>query len=165
MNGSNYRYYLLAACFIVVFAGNTVCAQESNSVSSADIIYAVGGDVSFLKSAEERGVEFKENGVVKPGLEILRDHGYNWVHPRLWHSPSRSMNDLEYTIELAKEAKKYGFRFLLDYHYADSWADPGKQPTPAALDTTDIEVLIDSVYHYTNNTIIAFRDAGVMSDP
>lgn len=73
-------------------------------------------------------------------------------------------NDLEYTIALAREAKERGFKFLLDYHYADSWADPQKQPTPAAWDTTDIEALADSVYAYTGNTIRAFREAGVIAE-
>ncbi len=73
-------------------------------------------------------------------------------------------NDLEYTIELAQEAQERGFKFLLDYHYADSWADPGKQPIPAAWDTTNVELLADSVYQYTRNTIEAFREAGVMPE-
>ncbi|MDZ7806137.1 MAG: glycosyl hydrolase 53 family protein [Gracilimonas sp.] len=42
----------------------------------------------------------------------------------MFHSPDRLPNDLEYTIELAQEAQKRGMKFLLDYHYADSWADP-----------------------------------------
>ncbi|MCW9706063.1 glycoside hydrolase family 53 protein [Fodinibius salsisoli] len=161
---SKYWSFLVAVILIKTLAFEDVTAQEPDSVSSADINYAIGADLSFLKSAEDRGVEFKDNGQVKPGLEIFSDHGYNWIRLRLWHTPTRSMNDLEYTIELAQEAKKYGFKFLLDYHYADSWADPGKQPIPAAWDTTNVEVLIDSVYQYTKNTIEAFREAGVMPE-
>lgn len=143
----------------------SVSAQDSENISTpVDINYAVGADLSFLKSAENRGVEFKENGEVKPGLDIFRDHGYDWIRLRLFHSPDRLPNDLEYTIELAQDAKERGFKFLLDYHYADSWADPGKQPIPAAWDTTNVELLADSVYQYTRNTIEAFREAGVMPE-
>lgn len=143
-------------------------AQEPEPVSDTGLVYAVGADLSFLKAAEDRGVRFKDGGVVKPGLEIFRDHGYDWIRLRLFHTPSRSPdrlpNDLAYTIALAKEAKALGYRFLLDYHYADSWADPQKQPIPAAWDTTDVDVLVDSVYAYTAATIRAFLEAGVMPE-
>ncbi|HZF26895.1 MAG TPA: hypothetical protein VEZ88_11590, partial [Steroidobacteraceae bacterium] len=41
--------------------------------------YAIGADVSFLRQAEQQGVVFKERGKGKPGLQILREHGYGWV--------------------------------------------------------------------------------------
>ncbi|MEJ2503828.1 MAG: glycosyl hydrolase 53 family protein [Gemmatimonadota bacterium] len=152
----------------VALAGSGLAAQTPDSlpgVASADITYAVGADLSFLKSAEDRGVEFRDvDGRVRPGLEIFRDHGYDWIRLRLFHSPDRLPNDLAYTIELAREARDRGFRFLLDYHYSDTWADPQHQITPAAWDTTDIDALVDSVYQYTRSTIRAFREAGAMPD-
>lgn len=132
--------------------------------TGVELVYAVGADLSFLKAAEDRGVRFRDNGVVRPGLDIFRDHGYDWIRLRLFHSPDRLPNDLEYTIALARDARERGFRLLLDYHYADHWADPQQQPTPAAWDTTDIDVLADSVYAYTRSTIAAFREAGVMPE-
>ncbi len=139
-------------------------AQPIDSLSTVHINFAVGADLSFLKMAEDHGTVFKDSGKVKPGLEIFKDHGYNWVRLRLFNNPTRLPNNLSYTIALAQAAKKYGFRFLLDYHYADSWADPQKQPTPKAWKGLSPAVLIDSVYTYTRNTITAFRKAGVMPD-
>ena len=89
--------------------------------------YAIGADLSFLKQAEERGTVFREDGQAKPGLEIFKDHGYNWIRLRLFHTPTQLPNNLDYTIALAKEAKALGFKLLLNYHYSDTWADPGKQ--------------------------------------
>src|SRR5262245_55671347 len=94
--------------------------------------YAVGADVSFLPQAEAQGIEFKDNGEVKPGLQLFRDHGYNWVRLRLFHTPTRLPNDLQYTIAAAKAAKDLGFKVLLNFHYSDTWADPGKQFLPKA---------------------------------
>ncbi len=88
--------------------------------SAAD--YAIGADLSFLKQAESRGTAFKDNGEVKPGLQIFKDHGYNWIRLRLFHAPAQLPNNPEYTIALAKEAKKLGFKFLLNFHYSDTWA-------------------------------------------
>src|SRR5260370_9269365 len=121
--------------------------------------YAVGGDVSFLGQAEKEGVAFKDNGVPRPGLHILKDHGYNWIRLRLFNNPSQLPNNLEYTIALAKDAKKLGFKFLLDYHYADDWADPGKQPIPKAWQGKSHQELVTPVFESTSDTLPALRDA------
>jgi arabinogalactan endo-1,4-beta-galactosidase len=126
--------------------------------------YAVGADLSFLKQAEDSGFSFKENGEAKPGLQIFKDHGYNWIRLRLFHTPNRLPNNLEYTIKLTKEAKLLGYKFLLDYHYSDTWADPGKQFLPKAWENKSHEELVDSVYEYTRLTMIAFRDSGAFPD-
>jgi len=126
--------------------------------------YAIGADLSFLKQAEDRGVLFKESDEVKPGLQIFRDHGYNWIRLRLFHTPTRLPNNLEYTIALAREAKKLGFQFLLNYHYSDTWADPGKQYIPKAWEGKSHDELVKAVFEYTRETIVAFRDAGVMPE-
>lgn len=131
--------------------------------------YAIGADVSFLASAEANGMEFKDEGKVKPGLEILKDNGYNWIRLRLFHTPSNSdrfplPNDLEYTIDLAKKAHDMGYKFLLNFHYSDTWADPAKQFLPKAWEDLTHEELVEAVFTYTRDTIIAFREAGVMPD-
>jgi len=126
--------------------------------------YAVGADVSFLASAEQQGVIFKENSVPKPALEILKDHGYNWIRLRIFVHPTDLPNDLPYTLALAKRAKALGFRFLLDFHYSDTWADPGKQFLPAAWQSLNHDQLANQIFVYTRDTIAAFRDAGVMPD-
>jgi arabinogalactan endo-1,4-beta-galactosidase len=126
--------------------------------------YAIGADVSFLSQAESTGTVFKDQGQAKPGLQIFRDHGYNWVRLRLFHTPTRLPNNLQYTIDLGRQAKTLGFKFLLDYHYSDTWADPGKQFIPKAWEVQSHAQLVDSVFQYTRDTIAAFRDAGVMPD-
>jgi arabinogalactan endo-1,4-beta-galactosidase len=152
-----------ACTVLLVFAGHAR-AQAVDSVGGRPFTFAVGADLSFLKAAEDRGVQFKDNGLVRPALDIFKDHGYDWIRLRLFHAPTRLPNNLQYTIALARQAKARGYRFLLDYHFADSWADPQKQPTPAAWDTTNLQVLIDSVYAYTRDTFKAFRDSGVTPD-
>jgi len=126
--------------------------------------YAIGADLSFLGQAESKGTKFRENGQVKPGLQIFRDHGYNWIRLRLFHTPTELPNNLQYTITMAKDAKRLGFKFLLNYHYSDGWADPGKQYSPRAWQGQTHSQLVESLFQYTRNTIAAFRDAGVMPD-
>ncbi len=130
--------------------------------------YAVGADVSFLGKAEQDGVVFKEAGQPRDALAILRGHHYNWVRLRIFHDPSSSAdklpNDLNYTLALARRAKKMGFHLLLDLHYSDSWADPGKQPIPASWASLDHARLVDQVFTYTRDVIAAFARQGVMPE-
>jgi len=126
--------------------------------------YAIGADLSFLKQAEDRGTVFKDNGQAKPGLQIFREHGYNWIRLRLFHTPTRLPNNLEYTIALARDARKLGYKFLLNYHYSDTWADPGKQTVPQAWQGKSHAELVQAVREYTHDTIVAFREAGVLPD-
>ena len=126
--------------------------------------YAIGADLSFLKQAEDRGKVFKDNREGKSGLVIFKDHGYNWIRLRLFHTPTELPNNLEYTIALAQAAKKLGFHFLLDYHYSDTWADPGKQYLPKAWEGLSHARLVKAVSEYTKQTIVAFREAGVLPD-
>ncbi len=143
-------------------------ARPATAVSTPQLDYVVGADLSFLAQAEARGSRFRDDGVIKPGLQLFRDHGYNWIRLRLFHtvanSPDPLPNDLAYTIALARNAKKLGYKFLLDYHYSDTWADGGKQITPKAWVGLKPPALIDSVRAYTSATIRAFRDAGVLPD-
>jgi arabinogalactan endo-1,4-beta-galactosidase len=126
--------------------------------------YAVGADLSFLKQAEDGGTVFKDANEAKPGLQLFKDHGYNWIRLRLFHTPTRLPNDLEYTKTLAADAKKLGYKFLLNYHYSDTWADPGKQYIPKAWEGKSHAELVEAVFEYTRDTMAALREGGAMPD-
>ena len=126
--------------------------------------YAIGADLSFLKQAEDRGMVFKDNDKPKPVLQIFKEHGYNWIRLRLFHTPTRLPNNLEYTITEARDAKRLGFKFLLDFHYSDTWADPAKQIMPKAWEGKSHAELVKAVFEYTRDAIAAFREAGVLPD-
>src|SRR5450432_2072115 len=78
-------------------AGESLTIMKTKSVALCAILlswsaagaraadYAVGADLSFLKQNEDRGIVFKDNGETKPGLQIFKDHGYNWIRLRLFH--------------------------------------------------------------------------------
>ena len=126
--------------------------------------YVIGADLSFLADAEARGMQFKDGGVVKPGLQIFRDHGYGWIRLRVFNNPTQLPNNLNYTIALAKQAKALGYKFLLDFHYSDTWADPAKQNPPKAWANKTHAELVSAVRDYTRDVIVAFRAAGAMPE-
>ncbi|MEO1450478.1 MAG: glycosyl hydrolase 53 family protein, partial [Bacteroidota bacterium] len=53
-----------------------------------------------------------------------------------------------------------------DFHYSDTWADPGHQEVPAAwLEVVnDLELLGDSLYRYTYRTLELLHQAGLLPD-
>ncbi|HEX6558637.1 MAG TPA: glycosyl hydrolase 53 family protein, partial [Longimicrobiales bacterium] len=155
------RVLAVAVCLLTLPAAGSGQSRDS---AARNITFAIGADLSFLKAAEDRGVRFRDDGVARPGLDIFRDHGYDWIRLRVFHAPTDLPNNLQYTIALAKEAKARGYKFLLDYHYSDTWADPQHQITPVAWDTVNIRALVDSVRRYTKQTFQAFRAAGVTPD-
>lgn len=128
--------------------------------------FAFGADLSFLKQQEDNGKIFKDDGHAEPALQIFRDHGYNWIRLRIFVEPVTAglPNNLPYTLAMAKDAKKLGYKFLLDFHYASSWADPGKQPTPRQWRNLSHKERVKAVFEYTRDTIAAFRQAGVLPD-
>jgi arabinogalactan endo-1,4-beta-galactosidase len=145
----------------LVFLWSLVLGCGSFSSRAAD--FAFGADLSFLKQAEDRGKIFKDGTNALPGLQLFRNHGYNWVRLRLFVEPvsNNLPNNLAYTLALAQDAKQLGYKFLLDFHYANSWADPGKQPTPGAWMDLSHKQRVQKVFEHTRDTLAAFREAGV----
>jgi arabinogalactan endo-1,4-beta-galactosidase len=151
---TSFKPWIAVPLGALILAGGDAAASD----------YAIGADLSFLKQAEEQGAVFKDGGQRRPGLRIFRDHGYNWIRLRLFHTPKELPNDLAYTIEMAKQAREMGYRFLLNYHYSDTWADPGKQFIPLAWRAKTHDELCREVFNYTRETIQALREAGVLPD-
>ncbi|MFI5187175.1 MAG: beta-galactosidase GalA, partial [Chitinophagales bacterium] len=119
----------------------------------------LGADISFLPQMEDRRIKYSDNGVVKDAVQILKDHGLNYIRLRLFvnpendsgYSPKKGFCDLQHTIEMAKRVKAAGMKFLLDFHYSDTWADPQKQFKPAAWKGLDFDQLRQTVFSYSKN--------------
>ncbi|MGH7455536.1 MAG: glycoside hydrolase family 53 protein, partial [bacterium] len=91
-------------------------------------------------------------------LKIFKDHGINYIRLKLWHTPNENYNNLEKILYMAKRIKDRELKFLLNFHYSDTWADPGRQRKPAAWVGLPFEALRDSVYAYTKNVMRALYD-------
>ena len=150
---------------IVTFGTFSAFCQSPRDGLRSD--YHFGADLSYMKYVEDNGSKFKEDGEVRPVIRIFADHGFNWARLRIFHTPSawtggtKQPNDLDYTIAMARQAKAYGLKVLLNFHYSDTWADPGAQTKPAAWANLTQPQLIQAVYDYTLETLLAFADAGV----
>ena len=154
-----------------IFAGLLLLwAGYAKAQSPAPPTFLVGGDLSYLAREEHLGAVYKENGKPVDALHLFKSRGWNIVRLRLWVNPPSSLpqwdnlNDLPYTLALAKRVKKAGFKFLLDLHYSDTWADPGHQTKPAAWKDLTFDQLTQQVRSYSRNVISTFRRGGAMPD-
>ncbi len=159
----------IIGCFLTLMLLNVSCSliENNNDRQKPKSILEFGGDFSIMKKMEDAGGFYKIDGVVKEGLEIFNENGYTWARLRIFHTPNMVgpvCNDLNYTIELAQKAKQFGFKVLLNFHYSDTWADPGHQNIPVAWKNLTLELVQDSVYSYTKNVIEAMGISGVLPD-
>ena len=138
-------------------------AQTAQSATE----FVRGADMSLLQYIEDHGVQYKEGDQAKDPLLIFRDHGGNYVRLRLFVAPNGKegqVNTLSYTLRLAKRVKAAGLKFLLDFMYSDSWADPTHQIIPAEWKNLSHAQLTEQVFAYTRETIAAFQREGCPPD-
>ena len=133
---------------------------------------ALGADISFLLELEAAGRKFSDEGKEDDAIQILKAHDINYVRLRIFHdpaqpqgySPNNGFCDLRYTKQMAKRVKEAGLKLLLDFHYSDYWADPGKQYKPAAWKNQSFSQLKRSLYDYTLQVMNELKAQGTLPD-
>ncbi|MDE6682593.1 MAG: arabinogalactan endo-1,4-beta-galactosidase, partial [Muribaculaceae bacterium] len=132
----------------------------------------VGGDISLLPDYEAANAKYYD-GDGKPISDLLsfcHDEGMNCMRVRLFVDPKdyagpeadpNAKQDLAYILPLCKRIQEKGFALLLDFHYSDTWADPGKQWTPKAWEGLSDTELYRKIYDYTKETLQTLGRNGV----
>ena len=155
---------------IVDTGADGIFVQKVNGLSD-DFIKGV--DVSSYVSLRESGVTYKDwNGNVitdQQFFDQLKEAGVNYVRIRVWNDPydgngngyGGGNNDLEKAKKIGKWATDAGMKVLIDFHYSDFWADPGKQKAPKAWADYTIDEKVTAVSNYTTDSITALLKAGV----
>jgi len=128
--------------------------------------FYLGADLSSLNQMEDCEAVFYENGEAKDPYQIFVDHHANLVRYRLWHTPAwGDYSDLADVKAAIERAKTTGLSVLLDLHNSDTWADPGNQLRPEAWqDVEDLNVLGDSLYNYTYQTLAKLHQENLLPE-
>ncbi|WP_105901734.1 glycoside hydrolase family 53 protein [Vibrio gangliei] len=164
---------------LVTGCGSTTSTNTENTTETAQIIpaevsseFIKGVDLSMVPEVEALGGKYYDNGIAQDPVRILKDHGVNYVRMRIWVDPQTLDGKpygggnvtLERAIEMGKRAHENGIKYLLDIHYSDFWTDPGKQVKPKAWAKLSFDDLVKQVGEYTDQVMLAHKDAGVMPD-
>lgn len=125
----------------------------------------LGADISSLKKSEDFGGVYKyADGAQADALQILKDHGMNYARLRVWVDPADGYHNKEKILLMAQRLKALGIKLLVDFHYSDNWADPGKQIKPAAWADLDFEGLKQAVYDHTYDVCSSLVEQGTPPD-
>ncbi len=119
---------------------------------------ARGADVGWLSQMENAGRIWRDSNRVQRDLfDILDDYCINSIRLRVWVNPANGWNGKQDVVNVAKRAATKGYRLMIDFHYSDSWADPGKQTKPAAWGNYNVTQLGQAVYNHTADVLNALK--------
>jgi arabinogalactan endo-1,4-beta-galactosidase len=141
----------LWVCVMSLFAGTAQAAPFAN-----------GSDPSWITQMEASSILFyNQSGVQQDCLQVLQGVGINAVRLRVWVNPAGGWCNQADVVNKAVRAKNLGLRVLIDFHYSDTWADPGHQAKPAAWANDGITQLTVDVAAHTTAVLTALKTAGV----
>ncbi len=137
-------------------------------MTTENTMFMKGMDISFLPEELDGGMRvYDVDGTPMEPFALLKKYGVNSIRLRIWVNPdneplSRGYCSLEHTLKMAKQVVDNGMDFVLDFHYSDWWADPGKQKKPKDWEGLTREELEEKVYSYTRETLLAFEAQGTL---
>lgn len=158
------KYFVASILLLSTLACNSCSKNEGASDSEREVEtpqqtpdFYYGADLSYVNEMLDCNAVYKDaTGTEKDPYTIFKEAGANLVRVRLWHNPTwtqySNYNDVKKTIA---RAKAEGMNVLLDFHYSDTWADPGAQIIPAAWEAQikNNEILGGLLYDYTYKTL------------
>jgi len=170
---------LLLSVLLCALAG---CGSEKITVDvKSDTLYVkqvenlpedfiFGMDASSVLAEEASGVKYYNfDGEEQDVFKTLAENGITHIRVRVWNDPYDSEGngygggncDIDTAVEIGKRATKYGLSLIVDFHYSDFWADPGKQMVPKAWAGMEIEEKAQALYEYTVESLNKLKDAKV----
>ena len=151
----------LSSCIKAVNPQYTPKEKEQESVIDREG-FAKGADISSITQYENEGIKFYDSkGAEKECTALMKEIGMNSIRLRVWVNPTDGWCSAEDVLVKAIRAQKLGMRIMIDFHYSDTWADPGNQITPAAWADYDMFRLNLAVRQHTSSVLSLLKDNGV----
>ncbi len=139
--------------------------QENTVTVEKETGFARGADVSWLTQMESEGRKFYTPGEERREMEcmqLLRDCcGVNSIRLRVWVNPADGWNSIDDVVLKARRAEALGLRTMIDFHFSDTWADPGHQEMPEAWKSLSFDDLKKAMALHVTETLSALQRAGV----
>lgn len=131
-------------------------------VPPVTIQFAKGADIGWLTEMEAAGRKFyNAGGAEQECISLLKSLGMNTIRLRVWVNPVGGWNGKTDVVAKAVRAKNLGMRVMIDFHYSDSWADPGQQTKPAGWAAQNFDALKTSLYNHTFEVLTDLKNNGV----
>ena len=149
------------AFFVSLFAAVlTACVDNSPKPDRTE--FAKGADISWITEYESQGRTFADyDGNEMECTALMKKLGLNSIRLRVWVNPRDGWSSAEDVLEKALRAHKLGMRLMIDFHYSDWWADPGKQVVPAAWAELDFEGVKAALAAHTVEVLTLLKKNGI----
>ena len=163
------RFITFIAVLLIVFS-NIACKKSGNNGGTnpppppppPTTEFSKGADVSWLTEMEFAGKKFFNSaGSEQECMLILKNLGMNTIRLRVWVNPAGGWNNKADVLAKSIRAKNLGLRIMIDFHYSDTWADPGHQVKPAAWSGQDITTLKTSISNHTTDVLSTLKTNGI----
>lgn len=136
--------------------------KEDDTTKTDSSAFAKGADISWVTEMEADGVKFYDAaGTETDCFKLMKSLGMNSIRLRVWVNPTNGWCNRADVVAKAKRAAALDMRVMIDFHYSDYWADPGKQNKPAAWKDLDVTGLANAVSEHTKDVLNALKTAGV----
>ena len=146
-------------------AGQWTNFDDVELVPGRAALSLLGADISSLEKSEDLGGVYREtSGAPGDALAILKAHGLNSIRLRVWVNPADGYHGKAELLSLARRAKALGLTTLVDLHYSDFWADPGRQDKPAAWAGLAFPQLKQALFDYTRDLCTSLTAQGTPPD-
>ena len=141
---------------------NVVPPTNTYTPPSVSATFAKGADISWVTQMEASGVKFyNKSGQQQDLFALVKSLGFNSIRLRAWVNPSDGWCNTADLLKKAVRAQNAGLQVMIDFHYADSWADPGKQPKPAAWVPLTFNSLVTALHDYTVHVMDTLKTNGI----
>ena len=146
------------------------CSLRIEPVDNLPEDFIFGMDASQVPSLEQSGVKYYDfDGTETDVFKILAENGINYIRVRVWNDPFDAEGHgygggnctIRTALEIGRRAAKYGMKLLVDFHYSDFWADPGKQMVPKAWKDMDLDTKAAVLEQYTLESLHVLKNADV----
>lgn len=119
----------------------------------------LGADISGTTADEARGIYSADTtGMVTENTRLMKDYGLDAVRLRVWVNPKDGWSSKEDVLTMAKRAKDLDMEIMIDFHYSDWWADPGKQNIPKAWENYDLNEMKQALANHTKETLQLLKE-------
>ena len=172
MNGRILVIALLVLALLPALTPRAEAEESSLYVKKVENLpedFIFGMDVSSVLAEEASGVKYYDfDGNEADLFRILADSGITHIRVRVWNNPFDDQGcgfgggncDAAAAAEIGRRAAACGLKLIVDFHYSDFWADPGKQMVPRAWKGMEIEEKTEAVYRYTLESLNRMKEAG-----
>lgn len=153
------------SCWTILISGSCKSDKPAPPPPAPTFTFAKGADVGWLTEMEAAGKKFyTASGTETECITLLKGLGMNSIRLRVWVNPAGGYNNAADVLAKAIRAKNAGMRIMIDFHYSDTWADPGQQAPPVAWAAQSLTELQTSVYNHTYTVLSNLKNNGVIPE-